>query len=334
MDSVRNLGGGSRLRLMAAAAAIVALAAARRRPMRWLRTRTRSPRRRCSSASSPTPTPASAQLSSARARATRCARRLGAAQPARASKRTSLAYFGQLSDFQLADEESPARVEFARSGRPAGRCRLAPLGGAGAADRRRDGAPDQCLRRPPARSRTATAREPTWTSRSTPATRPTTSSSTRRAGCGRSSRAERSTRTAASTRRRPANPPARRSAVPIVDGDDPANYTGVQDYDDYVEGPDPYFYDPEPPAGPCTSRLPEYTGADGRAPRSRSRPTGLDVPSYVAFGNHDGAGAGQPAGQLAASSRSPPAASSRSPAPRPAAPAIADALAELSPPAT
>src|SRR5690242_10379061 len=33
---------------------------------------------------------------------------LAAADPERAGKRTSLAYFGQLSDFQLADEESPA----------------------------------------------------------------------------------------------------------------------------------------------------------------------------------------------------------------------------------
>ena len=36
----------------------------------------------------------------------------GAAQAGRESRRSELAYFGQLSDFQLADEESPARVEF------------------------------------------------------------------------------------------------------------------------------------------------------------------------------------------------------------------------------
>ena len=34
---------------------------------------------------------------------------LAAANPERTGKRTSLTYFGQLSDFQLADEESPAR---------------------------------------------------------------------------------------------------------------------------------------------------------------------------------------------------------------------------------
>ncbi len=36
---------------------------------------------------------------------------VGTAKSGRASRRTTLAYFGQLSDFQLADEESPARVE-------------------------------------------------------------------------------------------------------------------------------------------------------------------------------------------------------------------------------
>jgi hypothetical protein len=41
-------------------------------------------------------------------------RELGApvAQPGRAQRRTSLMYFAELTDFQLADEESPARVEF------------------------------------------------------------------------------------------------------------------------------------------------------------------------------------------------------------------------------
>jgi len=34
----------------------------------------------------------------------------------RANRRRSLVYLGQLTDFQLADEESPVRVEFADSG--------------------------------------------------------------------------------------------------------------------------------------------------------------------------------------------------------------------------
>jgi hypothetical protein len=38
------------------------------------------------------------------------------AKPGRTTTRTSLAYFSQMTDFQLADEESPARVEFADTG--------------------------------------------------------------------------------------------------------------------------------------------------------------------------------------------------------------------------
>ncbi|MGH8574310.1 MAG: hypothetical protein ACREX8_17295, partial [Gammaproteobacteria bacterium] len=38
--------------------------------------------------------------------------RVGTAVPDRSGRRRSLLYFAQLSDFQLTDEESPARVEF------------------------------------------------------------------------------------------------------------------------------------------------------------------------------------------------------------------------------
>ena len=41
---------------------------------------------------------------------------LGAAQAGRAARRRSLVYFGHLSDFQLADEESPLRMEVADVG--------------------------------------------------------------------------------------------------------------------------------------------------------------------------------------------------------------------------
>jgi hypothetical protein len=43
-------------------------------------------------------------------------RQIVPAQSGRQGRRRSLAYFGQLTDFQLADEESPARVEFADKG--------------------------------------------------------------------------------------------------------------------------------------------------------------------------------------------------------------------------
>lgn len=38
--------------------------------------------------------------------------KIPSAEPGREARRTSLAYFGQMTDFQFADEESPARVEF------------------------------------------------------------------------------------------------------------------------------------------------------------------------------------------------------------------------------
>ena len=115
-------------------------------------------------------------------------RRAGRAAPSAAR---SLLYFGQLSDFQLADEESPARVEFIDYGSPVRR-RLAPLGGDGAPDRRRDDPPAQRVRGGEPGRRRATAAPARWTSRSTPATRPTASSSTRPSGCGPCSRAARS----------------------------------------------------------------------------------------------------------------------------------------------
>jgi metallophosphoesterase (TIGR03767 family) len=69
---------------------------------------------------------------------------------------------------------------------------------------------------------------------------------------------------------------------------DPAEaprYTGVQDYDDYFESP--IFYDPERPRGIYAQRgWPVYPGLmdEGQKPFQAE---GLRVPSYVLFGNHD-----------------------------------------------
>jgi metallophosphoesterase (TIGR03767 family) len=64
-----------------------------------------------------------------------------------------------------------------------------------------------------------------------------------------------------------------------------ARYTGVQDYDDYLEGPYPEFYDPDVPAG-AHSAWPKYPGLMDRAQQAFTA-SGVKVPSYVAFGNHD-----------------------------------------------
>ena len=65
---------------------------------------------------------------------------------------------------------------------------------------------------------------------------------------------------------------------------DPDLYAGVQDYDDYVEGQQ--FYDPDEPAGPKYADWPEYPGLMDRA-QVPFDAEGLDVPSYVVLGNHD-----------------------------------------------
>ena len=76
-----------------------------------------------------------------------------------------------------------------------------------------------------------------------------------------------------------------------------ARYTGVQDYNDYFEGTFPEFYDPDSPAGPHAA-WPKYPGLMDRAQQSFTA-AGLDVPSYVAFGNHDALVQGNAAANVA-----------------------------------
>jgi uncharacterized repeat protein (TIGR01451 family) len=69
-----------------------------------------------------------------------------------------------------------------------------------------------------------------------------------------------------------------------------ARYTGVQDYTDYPAGappgPDPIFYDPNQPTGDWAA-WPQYTGLMDRAQMLSITPAGLAVPSYWVNGNHD-----------------------------------------------
>ena len=67
----------------------------------------------------------------------------------------------------------------------------------------------------------------------------------------------------------------------------PRRYTGVQDYDDFPGGAgDSNFYDPDEPERYDDGTWPEYTGLMDRAQQPFAV-QGLKVPSYVAFGNHD-----------------------------------------------
>ena len=72
----------------------------------------------------------------------------------------------------------------------------------------------------------------------------------------------------------------------IRDFDDPDRYTGVQDHTDYA-APGDIFYDPADLTGIYERRgWPTYPGLLDRAQRPFEA-QGLEVPSYVAFGNHD-----------------------------------------------
>jgi metallophosphoesterase (TIGR03767 family) len=69
-----------------------------------------------------------------------------------------------------------------------------------------------------------------------------------------------------------------------ADFNDPSRYTGVQDYDDYHRSPS--YYDPDDPFGPAFGTWPTYPGLMDRAQQPFAA-EGLRVPSYVLFGNHD-----------------------------------------------
>lgn len=211
---------------------------------------------------------------------------LASAQAGRDARRTSLVYFGQLSDFQLADEESPARLEvidplstplnlpFGAAWRPwealepqidesmirqvnkfAGASPVADGSGAHRAMDfsidTGDSADSQQLN------------ETLWVRTLLEGGNLNPNSGVNKA-----------------TYSHPLCP-----NLFVPGAAEAARYTGVQDYNDYLEGPYAEFYDPNTPAGPH-SAWPKYPGLMDRAQQAFTA-SGLKVPSYVAFGNHD-----------------------------------------------
>lgn len=206
---------------------------------------------------------------------------LAAAKAGREKRRRSLLYFAQLSDFQLADEESPLRVEvldqvnplFSSAWRPQEalvpflidasirqvNANLTSPIRAGGGERAKlaltiltgDNADNQ------------ERVEVDWVDdlldggRVDPNTGRVTDASLRGSGCN----------------------PLLRSQLAT----EAPKYTGVQDYDDYVESGT--FYDPDVPTGQWAF-FPRYTGLMDRAQRP-FQATGLKVPAFVAVGNHD-----------------------------------------------
>jgi metallophosphoesterase (TIGR03767 family) len=211
---------------------------------------------------------------------------LGAAQAGRDARRTSLVYFGQLSDFQLADEESPARVEVID---PLSTPLNLPFGAAWRPWEALEPQIDESM-----------IRQVNKFSGASPVA---DGSGARRAmdftiDTGDSADSQQLNETlwvrtlleggnlnpnsgvSKSTYSHPLCP-----NLFVPGAAEAARYTGVQDYDDYIEGTFPEFYDPDLPKG-VHAAWPKYPGLMDRAQQAFTA-SGLKVPSYVAFGNHD-----------------------------------------------
>jgi metallophosphoesterase (TIGR03767 family) len=211
---------------------------------------------------------------------------LATAGAERATKRTSLVYFGQLSDFQLADEESPARVEVID---PLSTPLNLPFGAAW---------------------RPWEALEPQIDEEMIRQVNKFSGASPVAAGNGSHRKMDFTIDTGDSADSQQLNetlwvrtlleggslnpnsgvnkatyshPLCPNLFVPGAA--EAARYTGVQDYNDYIEGVFPEFYDPNVPKG-VHAAWPKYPGLMDRAQQAFTA-SGLQVPSYVAFGNHD-----------------------------------------------
>ena len=204
---------------------------------------------------------------------------LGAGPDAkRAKRRVSLVHFAQLSDFQLADEESPARVEA-----------LDPLGPPVESAHRPQEAlvphmVDQAIRQVNALKE---SRIPQGNGRKAPLGFAILT------GDNADSQQRNETEWVATLldggRIDPnsgsADPADYAACPPSTPGpEEGARYTGFQDYDDWAESTE--FYDPDVPAGRY-STWPAYPGLMDAAQQPFQTP-GLTIPSYVALGNHDG----------------------------------------------
>ena len=199
---------------------------------------------------------------------------LAAPQKRRLARRRSLLYFAQLSDFQLADEESPARAEgldlpnspFTSAWRPQEALEPFTVDQVVRQVNRFDVSPVRNQRRRHARlALTITTgdsadnqqiNETKWVVRLLEGGPLNPNSGVEGGLCG---------------------------ALAAAPAGEAARYTGVQDDDDVLESG--RFYDPDRPSGQFAA-FPRYPGLMDRAQRPFEA-AGLTKPSYVAFGNHD-----------------------------------------------
>jgi len=211
---------------------------------------------------------------------------LAAADPERVEKRTSLAYFGQLSDFQLADEESPARLEIID---PLSTPLNLPFGAAWRPWEALEPQIDDSMIR---QIDQFTAASPISNGNGSHSPMNFTIDTGDSADNQQLNETE-WVRTLLEGGTLNPNSGVDKSKYSnllcpnlLVPGAaEAARYTGVQDYNDYFEGTFPEFYDPDSPQGPHAA-WPKYPGLMDKAQQS-FKAAGLKVPSYVAFGNHD-----------------------------------------------
>jgi metallophosphoesterase (TIGR03767 family) len=201
---------------------------------------------------------------------------LGAApRRGRLARRRSLLYFAQLSDFQLADEESPARAEvldignseFTAAWRPQEALEPFTVDEVVRQVNRFDQSPIRHRTRRRARmaltittgdsADSQQVNEVGWVVRLLEGGRLDPNSGVEGGVCG---------------------------ALAAAPRGEAARYTGVQDDDDVLESG--RFYDPDRPSG-AFAAWPRYPGLMDRA-QVPFEAAGLKRPSYVAFGNHDG----------------------------------------------
>jgi metallophosphoesterase (TIGR03767 family) len=211
---------------------------------------------------------------------------LAPAQSGRDARRTSLVYFGQLSDFQLADEESPARVEVID---PLSTPLNLPFGAAWRPWEALEPQIDESMIRQvnkfagaaPVADGSGAHRKMDFTI--------DTGDSTDNQQLNETlwvrtllegGKLDPNSGVSKSTYSHPLCP-----NLLVPGAAEAARYTGVQDYNDYVEGVFPEFYDPNVPKG-VHAAWPKYPGLMDRAQQAFTA-SGLKVPSYVAFGNHD-----------------------------------------------
>ena len=216
----------------------------------------------------------------------------GAAQAGRENRRSELAYFGQLSDFQLADEESPARVEF-----------VDPVGAPVEAAFRPWEALQAFIDDASIRQLNAFAPAGSAPIAAGDGSRPAMDFTI---DTGDSADSQQLNETEwvrtlleggtldpnsgvgidPTVYAHPLCPP-----VGVPGAAEAAKYTGIQDYDDYAASSSPYFYDPDEPKG-ASAGWPEYPGLMDRAQlpftAAGLNDAGHPIPSYVVFGNHDG----------------------------------------------